>query len=186
MLENFIHILKLGGRSVIQDSSVWIIAAPLIFRINLHFMATNHAETNAGEFVQKFKENRYLAYYTLHLATFISAWILFFGRYLPDFMILVDQIFRDKPSDNNWHHLFGLIDFAIFALGVYVLWFDQKFSTSEILTRYINHNSPSSDHKHAQTMLGPKEPPICSLSTWRLGFLILSIVCAFSYPLVIG
>jgi hypothetical protein len=168
MLENFIHILKLGGRSVIQDSSVWIIAAPLIFRINLHFMATNHAETNAGEFVQKFKENRYLAYYTLH------------------FMILVDQIFRDKPSDNNWHHLFGLIDFAIFALGVYVLWFDQKFSTSEILTRYINHNSPSSDHKHAQTMLGPKEPPICSLSTWRLGFLILSIVCAFSYPLVIG
>jgi len=79
--------------SLITDPSFWTLLGPAIFRTNF-----SHAAAHNNDRVTEFEQHRYMAYFALHLTTFVVAVIQYLLRYHPYVMDLVTYIkVQPKP-----------------------------------------------------------------------------------------
>lgn len=172
--------------SLAQDSTVWTLFGPAIFRLNLYHAANVWEASSKDERGPKeidFKFHRFLAYYTLHMVTFILGWILFCVRFFPEGMDLLVSM-KGHNLESARVYIYGCMELAVFGWGLFILWIRPKFTSVGLLRAYREHNDPEAAKTADDRLLGPNKPPKANLSYYRLYFLIFSIAAAFFYPLV--
>ena len=174
--------------SVVKDSTIWTLLGPTIFHASFHHVGTQW-ELNTVSATQNdkgfdFRQSRFLAYYTLHMTTFILGWILFVLRFAPDTLDLVN--FVSGKIHNAALPLraivFGPLNIVIFGLGIDLFWLHPKFVDPTLIETYRSHNAPNTNEARGD-VLGPKKPPKCLFTKYRFIFLLISLISATAYPL---
>ncbi len=174
--------------SLVQDASVWVLLAPLIFRPQFVMAGYAWAAQPASAMTAEdngidFRLNRYLVNYGIHLATFIVAWILFVVRYFPEAINLAYSISHQSYFLLTKRDIYcGILCLTVALRGLAVFWMHPKFIEPDMIRAYHRHHLLNHDMPPSAELLGPLMAPPCNLTRWRYSFLALSIETALVYP----
>ena len=174
--------------SLISDSTVWTLLGPTILRVNLFRVGMiwerDSNRIGAHGATVDFRNHRFLAYYTLHMTTFIMAWILFLVRFAPDALDLISTLKHGSPGWTMRTAVFGAVATAVFMIGLWMFWIRPSFVGADLIEAYRQHNAPDPKRSAEDDIFGPTSAPNCSLTYWRTGFLLFSIAAALAYPVI--